>query len=346
MQAEHGEERAGGQRFGPLQWGGRRLSVVACIVATLVACTWVKGVFAQTQDSPCIPTVALEGDSDLVDGVRAYLAARGIPTGGTSRCGIFVVTLSAEEGKIRVLVSDTSGADDARLVTDTATASVFVESRVRSDLALVFPEPDDQPGRERAPVRPRFSEERTPGTVPAGRSIVPVTFRLRPGASVATDGSTWLDVAASGCVQIDPLCVGVTLRGSLDLGLSGRSAELQTERGGVDVLVTGEVPISVGSSLHVAPGLGIGAGWLRAGPTGSAEGPPGSEVAVDFGGLRLEPFVRVSWNIADRWALGAVAFAVIDPLAHTRDVRDPEALLAGNPAVRIGPALELAYGAP
>ena len=44
--------------------------------------------------------------------------------------------------------------------------------------------------------------------------------------------------------------------------------------------------------------------------------------------------------------VSATIFGVVDPLAHTSDIRDPEAVLAGNPALRVGGGLELTYGAP
>jgi len=297
------------------------------------ACFWANRTLAQSSTS-CVPALALEGELGLVHGVRAYLAARGVSFGGPSRCGALLVSLSSEDGRVRVRVTDPHGQTDSRIVSDTQTASVFVESRLRIDLALALPEPES--GRaEQAHHRPDAA---------AAQSSIPVGFRLRPGVSLASDGSTWLDVSATSCVQIEPLCLGVMVRGSLDLAVSGRSAVLPTERAGVDVLVSGEIPIALGPSLQLVPGLAIGAGWLRSGPRGRAEGPGASvEVAVDFGGPRIESFVRISWKVAERWALGAGLFALVDPLAHTVDVRDPEALLAGNPILRIGGALELEY---
>lgn len=318
------------------------------LLATLATLSCPGVAVSQPSARACVPTVIIEGDQALVDSVGAYLNARGIATSSASDCGSLMVRVTAQQGKVHVLVRDATGRDDSRLVTDSATASVFVESRVRSDLAMTLPEPVSR-AQEHADlgVTPRQPAlDRPRGSATASESEVPVSAGFRPGVSFGSDGSSWLDLGVGGCVKVDPLCPGGMLRGSLDLGISGRSAELSTERGGVDALVSVEVPISVSHSVRLSPGLGIGAGWLRVGPRGSAEGPPSAEVSADFGGLRLEAFARSTWSIAEPWALGVGVYTVVDPLAHTGDIRDPDALLAGNPRVRAGAAVELSYGAP
>ncbi|MEZ4224740.1 MAG: hypothetical protein R3B13_27560 [Polyangiaceae bacterium] len=292
--------------------------------------------------------VRVEGDEAIAASIRAYLTARDIATSGTSECGVLEVHVLAERGMVRVVLKDTVGQADSRLVTDSATASVFVESRVRSDLALELPsaEPSSVDTERREPATQVEGEYAPLPSATVGSRSVPASVRFRPGFSMGNDGSSWLDFAVSGCVQLDAPSVGATLRGSLDLGVSGRSADLPTERAGLDALVGVEFPFRVGQSMQLSPGFGAGAGWLRVGPRGTAEPPPGAEVSADFGGLRLDATVRVSWRIADRWGLGVAAYGILDPLAHSGDIRDPDALLAGNPVVRAGAAFELEYGAP
>jgi hypothetical protein len=254
---------------------------------------------------------------------------------------------------VRVDVKDPAGQSDSRLVSDSATASAFVESRVRTDLAFdALPEPE--PGFTPAPAShepvlaaARAGTSREEGASQIGKDgHAPVSLRFRPGVSFGSDGSSWVDLAVSGCVAVDPLCVGATARGSLDLGLSGRSADLLTERGGLDVLVTAEAPFSPSQTMRLSPGIGIGAGWLRSAPRGAAETPTGSEVSANFGSLRIDVFTRAAWPIADRWSLGVAAHGTVDPFAPEGDIRDPAALLAGNPLLRAGVAFELTYGAP
>ena len=323
---------------------------MTCSVAAALATTSTsKLALADNAPPECVPTVVVAGEPDLVDAVRAYLASRDIPTQGAhGRCGVLVAVLSSEDGKVRVVVRDASGRDDSRVVTDAATASVFVESRARSDLALALPAPRAAP----AEVKPLASPQKAPpvefvqkGEDSTSTPGVPVAFRFSPGFSLASDESTWLDLAVSGCVNLEPVCVGASMRGALDLGVSGRSEDLLTERAGVDVLVNGEVPVAMKDDLDLVFGLGVGVGWLRSGPRGRAE-PASGEVTADFGGVRVEPFASALWGIAKKWTLGVTAFAVVDPTAHTRDIQDPEATLAGNPRVRVGSAFVIGYRTP
>lgn len=315
-----------------------------------------------TQTTPiCAQSVELRGDDALVAAMSDSLASRGVVTRGDEPCVPLVVTVSSVAGKVLVVVTDPAGTDDARLVTDSTTASVFVESRVRNDLASL-PEPETPseplssspiartvPGPRPLPARatPRAdSSDTVPDPEPSSLPPSLVALRLRPGGSVGSDGSSWLDITLHGCVLVEPICVGALLRGSVDLGLSGRSAELLTERVGLDALVTAELPIQLGEAMSLSPGLGVGAGWLRAEPRGLAEGPSEVEVVANFGSLRLDAFLRASWSIAPTWSLGASAFFTLDPLARTGDIRDPDAVLAGTPLLRAGGALEVAYGVP
>ncbi|MCA9617897.1 MAG: hypothetical protein KC731_02680 [Myxococcales bacterium] len=329
-----------------------------------------------------MPPALLRGDSRLVVELRRELEARGVATAEDDTCRGLDVALSHHEHRILVVVLDPTGNEDVRLVSDAMTAATFVESRVRRDLATVPESPavaatvvPTPPAPQSAPLPPlalpppALPPPAPPPLLPSPPALSapppdapavllpaplpdpdpelePPRFGLhvRPGLSFGTDGSAWLDGVVHGCAVLGPTCVGAELRGSLDLGISGNSAKLLTGRAGLDALVTLEFPLTLGAT-HLAPGLGVGAGWLRSEPRSTAE-IPGSEVSVDFGGLRLEGYLRASWRIAPAWALGATIFGVVDPLAHTSDIRDPEAVLAGNPALRVGGGLELTYGAP
>jgi hypothetical protein len=318
---------------------------------------------------PCVRELVVGGDPALVQEVQQRLQERGLFAADHTGCGALLVQVSAEGGKVRVVIRDTEGNADDRVVGDATTAAVFVESRARSALAAPSPVAPSSAGPSSA--GPSSAGSSSAGQSPAAQSSAAPSSAAQPapvgapqveaeragsalrgtmgfmqGASAGSEGSTWIDSTVHACVRLGPFCVGGQLRGSFDPGLTGRSAELASRRAALDAEVIGTLPLGGAGRLRLTPGLGLGSGWLRSSRAEPRPGLDDERSAANFGGLRLEGFLRASYPIAEGFRLGLAGFALVDPFAQPTDTRDPDAPLAGTPVLRAGGALELSYGEP
>ena len=163
-----------------------------------------------------------------------------------------------------------------------------------------------------------------------------------PLVAAGPDGSVWIDADLSGCVVLGPLCVGAIVRGAFDLGETGDSSDLDSRRLGVDVLLTAEWPLRLGTVV-LSPGVGFGAGWLRSSYAGG-RGP--DDIGVDAGGLRAEARLGVRIPVRGRFALDVGAFFDVSPLAHTGSYSEDGVRIAGVPRWRAGVGVGVRYGGP
>lgn len=265
--------------------------------------------------SECAAAAKLEGDAELARRVAGELEARGVSPVASPGCIALHARVSGADGAVVVDVVDVSGRHVERRTASTASAATVIESWARSELT------DDLFERRAVPL-------------PAPPERRPVPFVAVTGESaIGTDGSLWTGASLSGCAWLGPACVGANLRLALDEGWSGDSHRVGGHRSDVDVLITAELPAR-GPRLVVAPGIGVGFGWLRShSPDGA-----GQHVSLDWENARAEAHLRIATPIGGGVWFTATASAAVLPGASTDIVFHDGAMVAGEPRafVRFG----------
>ena len=259
-------------------------------------------------------------------------------------CDLLVVTLLSREGGVLVEALDGEH-EESRWVSDVATAAVWIDSLLTQDLCFEVGVPEETPdvvgtsevAETQSAGEPTQSATEHSERPPSGGPLAVLSLDL--GAAWAPDRSTWTTLAVDACVRFTWLCVGIVLRGTLDAGLSGRSHDLESLRGGLEALASLVVPVTRGDWV-LAPGIGLGAGWTQS----HIEPSTSQDVGIDSGGLRVQASLRVSRTLRTRWAIGAGIYGVVDPLAHTTDFVEDESILPGNPRFRFGLSIHVSYG--
>lgn len=188
--------------------------------------------------------------------------------------------------------------------------------------ALVVPAAAASP-RATPPADPPPSS--SPGSQPG------VALSARLGLSLASDASLWADATLGGCGFVGPVCLGAAVRAPFDVLANGPGKDLATSRGGLDGLVTAELPF-VWDRIAFRPALALGGGWLRA----SATSPSGDFVERDAGVLRLSAFARLGVRLTGALWLELGALSDLAPLSPSAPLLEGGATIAGFPLFRAG----------
>ncbi len=292
----------------------------------------------------CPVAVSLEGDALLAAEVQGELTRDGVTTVAGPSCSAVSVTLSRCEGGIRMTVIDSMRPTEERVVSDTAVAASFIESWVRHDLdepLLHGTEVGEATSRipGSSSLDPEMLEMQPPSSEPTARRSFAVSAFV--SATVAQDGSTWIDPALRACLSFGPVCTGVTIRGRFDLGVSGDSSRFESERAGVDMMLSAGMPIGLGK-VDLTPSIGVGGGWLHTRFSGDAsrEG----AVARESAGIRLEARLALAMQLGAPWAMLIATRFLASPFARATPSMDGGALLAGEPRWSFSAGVGLRYG--
>jgi hypothetical protein len=231
----------------------------------------------------CARGARLAGDPATVAGVAAILAERGIATELPAACTAVAVRLERDGEAMTVSIDGR----EPRAVTDAATAATVIESWVRTDVEaplLAARTPSAQPAPAVAVVVP---------APPSGHSVQ--WFTLGETA-IASDRTSWLGVQMGVCVRLGPVCAAARLRIA---GVAGGPGmwEHGLDRRGVELLVGGDIPLSLGRWI-IAPGFGGGVGTVFT-RLADTEGKMGMEI----GGLRADAHVAFAYPVTKRLAL-------------------------------------------
>jgi hypothetical protein len=290
----------------------------------------------------CVPTVLLEGDTALVPAVADALAREGIAGIPAPGCPVVRVAVRDAGDGFLVSIVDVHGRLSERTVFDVAGAAAVVASWVRGD--LVAPLLADRPGAGTAapPDDAATIIDRTDPVPPDGEAILGVDVGAE--TSVALDTSVWFGARLAGCVRLGPTCLGALARFAADPGLAGDSAELDTTRMGLDVLLVVDFPFDLGP-VFLTPGAGFGAGWMRSRGKGAGRGTE-DDVYVDAGGMRADAHVMLTIPVGAGLSLDFGLGLDVWFLTHTAPFDVDGRSLAGEPRGRLRAGLGLRYGAP
>lgn len=251
----------------------------------------------------CPIAVQLEGEAALTTAIAQALRSHGISTQPPAGCTQTYIRVARTPRGLVVSIREEL-AETERVVSDPAVAAILIESWVRSDLTdplLLAPELLVPP----APPLPP-----TPGLPlrPGRRFTVSLLFE----AGIDKDAASWLGGSFYGCAPVGPICLGAIVRGAANFPAAGVGAYLD-ERLAVDVLASVSWPLRRGRWV-VAPGLGLGAGWLRhharqAIETETEVEDTAEAAVVDSqGGMRAELRLLVLLRLRAGWMLtGSVA---------------------------------------
>jgi hypothetical protein len=295
--------------------------------AFVVAVTVVAIPGGRAAAATCVPAVLLAGAPGLTHSVAMSLARSGIASREVAGCPPVRVWLVGLDGAIAVTIEDGYGRRSERHVASVETAAALVETWARGDL------PDDLLTRPPAP-----DTTVAPLTPPVTLAAAPPPLLSRMfgvgvagESSIASDATLWLGASAACCARIGPLCAGALARLGADQGLSGVSRQRSATRLGFDVLLGASVPLSLGR-VSLAPGAGVGVGWLRSrAPAtdaggGAAGGQQEGDSENDSGGLRAEVSIAVLVPLARDLSLSIAAAVDLAPLARAAQAQADDAL--------------------
>jgi hypothetical protein len=242
------------------------------------------GAISAAHAAPCPPSAKLSGDPKLVADVTTVLDQRGIPV---LACASVSVDLERNGDGLAVAIDGRA----PRTVGDSRTAATMIESWVRTDV--------DGP---LLGVRPIIAvAEQAPPPV-LHEVMVPSTWR---GASVfalgqtamASDGTGWLGAEVGACVNLGPMCAAARLRFARVAGGPG-PFEFMLDRTGVELLIGGDIPVSVGK-MTLSPGFSGGVGTVV---THVADMQDGSHRGSEIGGMRADVHCSLLYPLSHRFA--------------------------------------------
>jgi hypothetical protein len=290
---------------------------------------------------PCTAAV-VHGDESLAGAVRRILEARGIATAGRADCPATTATVRWTAAGVETVVADGAGHPQVQVVSDPMIAATVIESWARADLSADLLE--SRAGPRVVPLRD--DEDPPPPPPPVPPATTPASFAVTTGVGRGDDASVWLDGTVSGTFAIGAgVHAGALVRTLFDLEQGGDTERLPGGRRGVDVLVTADYPVRP-AGLHLSPGLGFGAGWLRTSADHGPDGGRGDD--EDLGGLRLEAHVGCRVPVGRAIALDAAIGANVSPLARPGDVTDFDegVTMAGEPRWTLRGGLGARFGDP
>lgn len=256
--------------------------------------------------APACPVGAqLEGEAALTTAIAQALRSRGIATQPPAGCTQTFIRITRTPRGLVVSLRQELAATE-RVVSDPAVAATLIESWVRSDLTdplLVAPELVAPPAPPLPPPPPPPDRPPRPGRR--------FTVSLLMEAGIDKDAASWLGGSFYGCAPVGPVCLGAIVRGAANFPATSVGTHLD-ERTAVDVLASVSWPLRRGRWV-VAPGLGLGAGWLRhharqAETEPEVEDDDDSAVVDSDGGMRAELRLLVLLRLRAGWMLtGSVA---------------------------------------
>lgn len=262
---------------------GLRVGVLLAASGPGAACA------AGDADAPppsCSPQVQIAGDAALRSALAEALGRRAIRTDVIRGCPSLRAEVTRQGPLVRVVLQEDVPREE-RLVADLHTVVALIETWLRSDISAPLLSALLLPPELAAP--PAAAAIAPPSPPPAHR--LQVRAELLPEVGIDLRAAPWLGGALRGCLQAGPVCLGALWRmaGSLP-AVDGEGTRRQ--RMIADVLVTAEWPLRSGR-LTFAPGIGLGAGWLRT----QLNVPPVEEeesdeqilqLTVNDGGMRAE----------------------------------------------------------
>jgi hypothetical protein len=231
--------------------------------------------------------VQIVGDATLRSALMEALGRRAIGTEVIRGCPSLRAQVTRQGGLVKVVLQEDVPREE-RLVTDLATVVTLIETWLRSDIsapllsAMLAPPAELSTAEPVAPPPPPTLRPRPLGAL-----------ELLGEAGVNVNETSWFGGQLRGCVRTGPLCLGAAWRMAGDL-LRVVGEDTLRQRITADFLASAEWPLSVGR-FTFAPGIGIGAGWIRSQFTHSSarseepgEGLLSSPIIVNDGGMRAE----------------------------------------------------------
>lgn len=304
-------------------------------------------------EPPCRPSARLTGERPLADEIGAVLRERGIavvadaaessasagsdPAFTGAACRQVSAEVATGGHRIMVWITDDEGHRVERLTEDVPAAATAIESWARRDLLDPLLDaraaiPIGLPGAASA-----AQVERT-----AAPAAAPPHYRLAGGADVGVsgDGGLWTGVHAQACGRIGRICLGGLVRYAYDLERSGDTRRLGTERSGLEIGATVELPVHRGA-LAIAPGLGLALSSITAHN-------PIEEETEQVSAAYARAQLAAGYALARDWSLRAEVSLGFAPLARER-LGEPDGIdrqLAASPKLLTWLGLGVAYGGP
>jgi hypothetical protein len=255
----------------------------------------------------CPRTAVPDGDPALVTPLAERLAASGIATTSTAGCPTVSVHVEQRGEQIHLRVSDAFDRLGERDVRDVETAAAVIESWTLQQI-------DEGP----LPAPP----------IATPAAITGIGAGLR--SAIASNSTTWLGAAVTGCVRVGWACAGGTAELSRDIGSTGvgNAAGLHAA-----ALATLDVPRRLGGFV-LRPGVGLGYGWLQVLTTHMDAHGTKFDGAASSHELRAAARVALSRSVARRLAIyGELAGEAA--LAHTAIATPASAALALSLGARV-----------
>jgi hypothetical protein len=158
-------------------------------------------------------------------------------------------------------------------------------------------------------------------------------------ASASGDGAVWAGARVQGCARVGILCLGALVMFARDTERSGDSADFDTSRWMLDLMVAADVPWSAGR-FSLSPGIAVGETALH---LERGEPNPDRETMTD---LRLRAYLAAGLRIAGSWSLRMDAGVAYTPFATTRilDTEDQLPPLAAAPRWQASLGIGVSYG--
>lgn len=286
-------------------------------------------------DASCSLTVALEGDDAVVSEIRDHLTTRGIST-DTSTCSGLRAHVERRGEVLVVTFAAPGGALIERVVSDSLTAAVVIESFVRVDAG--------------SPLLARRVVPTVPSTPATSTQPVPVPGSPPPperrgfhvfgsfDTAFADDRTGWLGMQVGACVMLGAICPAARFRFDVVMA-GGRAWDDSIFRNSSELLVGFDVPLSARTWL-VVPGVAMGMGGMR---TERADpGTPGVVVKRETTGMRGQlhatVLIPLSAKLAVDLSLAGVLFqeTEIDEGQMTPLPRDPWVVFRFGVGLRYG----------
>lgn len=272
----------------------------------------------------CRPAVLLVGDPVVTATISAALEGHGIvaPSEGCPFSRAEVVQRG--DGLVLAIV-DYEGRRSQRRVGDATVAVSVIESFAMTSgnatWTTTAPPPIARDAEEPSALTLRAEPTQARGAIGAALE-----------SSASTDGSIWFGARARGCVQLGRTCIGGELRIAHDAELRGAGAQTLSTRTAADLLVVLEVPLPL-HRMVLAPGIGVGVGWMRVRSDADAAAFPmgGESLDVDAGGVRANVHVGLSVPLRSGIAVTLGASLDVAPFAHTARYVMDGGELAGEP---------------
>lgn len=219
---------------------------------------------------PCAPTALVSGEPQVVTAVEQTLAARGVATRAVGDCPFVRAEVALLGTEVLTSIVDAHGRQSQRVLETVTVAATLIESWTRFDLGgeLLGPPSVSHASQDPAPAGSILVAE-DEAVVSESKPVSPLPgggwsawLGVAGETSAGSDRSTLFGARAGACGRVGVACIGGMVRFGYDPGLSGNSAQFETERLALDGLALFDFPMEW-SRVSLVPGLGIGGGWSR-----------------------------------------------------------------------------------